>query len=110
MMMGNASTFTNEIELDRSLICSKRERKKPTSVIKFTKTKDTWFTVWDGRIIAPYNKEEVNVIPMTRYLDAFYNDELKNQVFQMFDARAYKFTTLACFKRFQKHLRLIKKK
>lgn len=110
LMMGNASTFTNEIELDRSLICSKRERKRPTSVIKFTKNKDTWFTVWDGKIIAPYNKEEVQEVPMTRYLDAFYSDELKNQVFQMFDARAYKFTTLACFKRFQKQLRLLKKK
>ena len=110
LMMGNASTFTNEIELDRSLICSKRERKRPTSVIKFTKNKDTWFTVWDSKIIAPYNKEEVQEVPMTRYLDAFYSDELKNQVFQMFDARAYKFTTLACFKRFQKQLRLLKKK
>ena len=47
---------------------------------------------------------------MTRYLDSFYNDDLKNQVFEMFDSRAYKFTTLACFKRFQKQLKLIKKK
>ena len=37
-------------------------------------------------------------------------DELKNQVFEMFDARAYKFTTLACYKRFQKQLKLLKKK
>ena len=111
MMMGNASTFTNEIEMDRSLICSKRERNRPTSIIKFTKSASEWFTVWDGKIIAPYNNEQVKLdIPMTRYLDSFYNDDLKNQVFEMFDSRAYKFTTLACFKRFQKQLKLIKKK
>lgn len=45
MMMGQASTFTNEIELDRSLICSKRERQRPTAIIKFTKSKADWFTV-----------------------------------------------------------------
>lgn len=111
MMMGQASTFTNEIELDRSLICSKRERQRPTAIIKFTKSKADWFTVWNGNIIAPYNKEAVSLeIPMTRYLDAYYNDDLKNQTQEMFDARYYKFTTLACFKRFQKQLKLIKKK
>lgn len=111
MMMGNASTFTNEIEMDRSLICSKRERTKPTGIIKFTKSAAEWFTVWDGKIIAPYNNEQIKLeIPMTRYLDSFYNDELKNQVFERFDARSYKFTTLACFKRFQKQLKLLKKK
>lgn len=110
LMMGHASTFTNEIELDRSLICSKRERRRPTSVIKFTKTPAEWFTVWDGNIIAPYNNEQVPDIPMTRYLDAIYNDDLKNAVFQQFDSRCFKFTTLACFKRFQKQLGLIKKK
>lgn len=47
---------------------------------------------------------------MTRYLDAFYNDEQKKQVQEMFDARVFKFTTLATFKRFQKQLRLLQKK
>ena len=111
LMMGHASTFTNEIELDKSLICSKRERTRPTAIIKFTKSPAEWYTVWNGKIIAPYNKEEIDhTIPMTRYLDDFYRDELKNQVFEMFDARAYKFTTLACYKRFQKQLKLLKKK
>lgn len=110
LMMPNASTFTNEIELDRSLICSKRDRKRPSYIIKFTKMPCDWFTVWDGKIISPYNKENVGDIPMTRYLDSLYKDELKNKVFEMFDARAYKFTTLACYKRFQKQLRLLKKK
>lgn len=31
-----------------------------------------------------------------------------NMVVEMFDARAFKFTTLATFKRFQKQMRLIK--
>lgn len=111
LMMGQASTFTNEIELDRSLICSKRERQKPTAIIKFTKQKSDWFTIWNGDIISQWNKEDCKLeIPMTRYLDAFYNDDAKKQVQEMFDARVFKFTTLATFKRFQKQLRLLQRK
>lgn len=108
MMMGNASTFTNEIEIDRSLICSRRERHTPLYIIKFRKDKDTWFTVWNNGIISPWNKEEKPVIAMRRYLDETYLQDTVNGVIERFDARAYKFTTLACFKRFQKQMRLLK--
>lgn len=108
MMMGNASTFTNEIEIDRSLICSKRERHTPLYIIKFRKDKDTWFTVWNNGIISPWNKEQKPVIAMRRYLDETYLQDAVNDIIERFDARAYKFTTLACFKRFQKQMRLLK--
>ena len=108
MMMGQASTFTNEIEIDRSLLVNKRKRTTPMYVIKFNKFKDTWFTVWNDNIISDYNGEQKTIIPMRRYLDEVYNRENANSVVEQFDARAYKFTTLACFKKFQKQMRLLK--
>ena len=108
MMMGQASTFTNEIEIDRSLLVNKRKRTTPMYIIKFNKFKDTWFTVWNDNIISDYNGEQKTIIPMRRYLDEVYNRENANNIVEQFDARAYKFTTLATFKKFQKQLRLLK--
>ena len=45
---------------------------------------------------------------MRRYLDEQYNSELVNSIFDRFDVRAFKFTTLATFKKFQKQMKLLK--
>lgn len=108
LMMGQASTFTNEIDIDRSLIVNKRKRIQPQYIIKFNKSKDSWFTVWNNYIVSDYNKEEVRAIAMRRYLDEQYVQESANAMIEMFDARAFKFTTLATFKKFQKQMRLLK--
>lgn len=108
LMMGNASTFTNEIEMDRSLICSKRERIKPINIIKFNKDKDTWFTLWNDGIIHQYNGENKPAIAMRRYLDELYDVNLSDSIIERFDARYFRYTTLATFKRFQKQMRLLK--
>lgn len=108
MMMGNASTFTNEIEIDRSLLVNKRKRTSPQAVIKFTKSYDSWFTLWNDGIISDYNGEKKGVIAMRRYLDEQYNPELVRSIFERFDVRAFKFTTLATFKKFQKQMKLLK--
>lgn len=109
-LMGDASTFTNEIDLDKSLLVSKRERKNPQYIVKFGKTKSTWFTVWNNYIVSDYNKEQVRSIPMSRYLDDFFNQDNANMIQEIFDTRCFRFTTLATFKRFQKQLKLIKKR
>lgn len=108
LLAGNASTFTNEISVDRSLLVSKRKRVRPEIVIKFTRTKDTWFTLWNDNIIHPYNNEQVQAIAMRRYLDEIYDSTLSASVIERFDARAFKFTTLATYKQFQKQMRLLK--
>ena len=108
LMMGGASTFTNEIQIDRSLLVSKRQRYSPQYIVKFGKTKDTWFTVWNNNIISDYNNESKQVISMRRYLDEIYDREAANAVIDQFDVRAFKFTTLATFKKFQKQIKLIK--
>lgn len=108
-LMGDASTFTNEIEIDRSLLVNKRKRHTPYQIIKFNKSRDTWFTLWNNNIITDYNNEQVPTkIAMRRYLDEIYNQDAANIVIEMFDARAFKFTTLATFKKFQKQMRLLK--
>lgn len=108
LLMGNASTFTNEIDIDRSLLVNKRQRIQPQYIIKFNKSKDTWFTVWNNCIVSDYNNEQVRTVAMRRYLDEQYVQENANAMIEMFDARAFKFTTLATFKKFQKQMRLIK--
>lgn len=108
ILLPNASTFTNEMDLDRSLLINKRQAISPTAVIKFRKTKDTWFAVYNGNIIKQYSGEQKPVIAMRRYLDEMYNDTLCKSVIEMFDARAYKFVNLATFKMFQKQMRLLK--
>ena len=108
LMMGGASTFTNEIQIDRSLLVSKRQRYSPQYIVTFGKTKDTWFTVWNNNIISDYNNESKQVISMRRYLDEIYDREAANAVIDQFDVRAFKFTTLATFKKFQKQIKLIK--
>lgn len=107
-LLPGASTFTNEIEIDRSLLVNKRKKQRPLTIIKFSKSKDTWFTVWNDNIVATYNGEEVPIIPMRRYIDARYADRLVQVVYDNFDARAYKFTNLSTFKLFEKQLRLLK--
>lgn len=109
ILMGQASTFTNEIEIDRSLIVNKRLKQRPVEIIKFSKDKSDWFTVWNDLIISEYNKEDVPGLAMRKYLDTFFVQEKANTIFEIFNARAFRFTSLSTFKRFQKQLKLLKK-
>ena len=108
MLIGDSSTLTNEVMLDRRLLVNKRLKQSPNYIIKFNKQKSTWFTVWNNNIISDYNNENKQVIAMRRYLDEVYDRDLANSVVEQFDVRAYRFTTLATFKKFQKQLKLIK--
>ena len=45
ILAGNSSTFTNEVEIDSSLIARHKRFIKPTAIIKFHKEKESWFTV-----------------------------------------------------------------
>lgn len=103
------STFTNEVEYDRSLISSARLL-KPQLIIKFKDDKASWFTLWDGGVIAQYNKETVkSTIPMRRYLTGeYYNKERADNVVQLFDSRSFKFKNFYTQELFRKELRLLK--
>lgn len=107
ILMPNASTFTNKIETDNSLVYKGR-CKNPISIIKFSKDTSEWFTLWENGVIAPYNKENKKAIAMRPYLDEIFEPKLMSTVIQQFDYRSYKFKDLITFKRFQKNIALLK--
>lgn len=107
ILMPNASTFTNKIETDKTLI-TKQRLVNPTYVVKFTKDKSSWFTIWDGNIVKKYNGEKKPVIAMRPYLDEVYNQEIVKNMITLFDTRSMLFTNLISFKEYQKHIELLK--
>lgn len=107
---GEASTFTNEVEIDRSLIVNPRKAQKIQSIIKFTKSKKDWFSLYEGGIIKGYSGESCkNTIAMRQYMDDVFDLRRVEMIVDLFNARGFLFTNVATFKRFQKQLRLLKK-
>lgn len=106
IISGQSSTFTNKIDVDRTLICKNR-LKKPSYVIAFTNTEK--FTVWDGNIVSQYNNEPIKpVIAMRPYLDYLFEVKARDMVINMFDTRSYRFRNLVTQKIFKKNLALLK--
>lgn len=105
ILMPTASTFTNKIDVDTTLV-TKERLIKPVCVIKFSK--DIRFTVWNRNIIARWNGELAPVIPMRPYLDELYNLDKVNSVISIYDARSYLFHNLITQKQFTKELELLK--
>lgn len=105
ILMPSASTFTNQIDVDTTLV-TKERLIKPVCVIKFNK--ETRFTVWNRNIIAKWNGELAPVIPMRPYLDELYSLDKVNAVISIYDARAYLFHNLITQKQFTKELELLK--
>ena len=107
-----ASTFTNKIDFDRTLL-SKKRLVKPSYIIKFGRNKDTWFTVWDGKVVAPYNnecKKDGSVVPMVAYLDHVFSTDARDAVLATFHCRGFLFRNLITQKKFSKQLALLKPK
>ena len=107
ILMGNASTFTNKIDTDTSLITKKRLI-KPSHIVKFTSKQESWFTIWDGHTISKYNGEKVPSIAMRPYIDELYNATIRDTVIHQFDTRSFLYKDLITFKIFQNHLELLK--
>lgn len=105
IIMPEASTFTNEIKIDNSLVWKGRLT-KPTFVIAFSK--DVKFTVWDGRVICPYNKEKVHVISMRPYLDEVFDPRARDTIIMTYNGRGFYYRNLISCKRFKKELSLLR--
>lgn len=104
----NDSNVTNRQDVDRSLV-DKRKRKKRTAVIKFTKSKDSWFTLWDGRIVSSWNNDYIKpVIAMRKFLDEVFVVESRDSIISMFDSRTLRFHDLITNKKFKKELQILK--
>lgn len=103
------SNYTNELKKDIALICKDR-LKNPKYIIKFGKTNDKQFLVWEGNVITKYKGQPIkNVVAMRPYLDTNYTPDRKSMVLEMFDVRAYKFDTLITLSYFQGELQILRK-
>ena len=107
LLSPESSTFTNKIEVDKSLVYKGRLR-KPTAVIKFSKYE--MYTLWDSRVIKSYNNEKCQIIAMRAYLDVLFNTELRDNVISQFHARGFYFRDLMTQKKFKKAIELLKPK
>ena len=108
ILMPKASTFTNKIDTDNTLI-TKQRLKEPSYIIKFRKDPSTWFTVWDYNIIRKYNGEKIkNIFAMRPYLDEQFTAEYQKNIIALFDTRSFMFSNLITFKQFQKQVSLLK--
>lgn len=110
ILMPTASTFTNEIKTDESLIY-KGQLIKPETIIKFSKVDKENFVIWNDNVIKKWNGERCkSIIAMRPYLDEVFNTKARDSVFLMFDSRGYKYRDLITFKQFQKNLALLRPK
>ena len=107
ILLPNASMYSNKQQIDYSLIFKGRLN-HPTTVIKFDKDEDSWFTIWDGNVICKYNREKKPVIAMKPYLDEVFIPDQQKNIVAMFDTRCFQFRNLITFKLFQKQLTLLK--
>ena len=107
ILAGSESTFTNKIEVDKTLIYKGRLR-KPSYIVVFGKEREKKFTVWDTFIVTKFNGEHANQVPMRPYLDLVFTTEQRDLVFKQFDARLYRFRDLITQKQFKRQLELLK--
>ena len=106
ILSGSSSTFTNKIDVDRTLV-SKKRLKSPQYIVAFTNEKK--FTVWDNNVVCQYNNEKVpRTIAMRPYLDFLFETKARDTVMQLFDTRSYRFRNLVTQKIFKKELALLK--
>ena len=107
ILMPTASTFTNKIDTDTTLI-NKSQLIAPNYVIKFTKDKSHWYTVWNSNIVTKYNGEKKPVIAMRPYLDEVFNVDVQKNMIILFDTRSLQFRNLITFKQFQSDMEELK--
>lgn len=103
LLMPKASTFTNKIEIDKTLVAASQRLVRPSAVIRFYKGEE--FTVWDGNVIAKYNGEKVpssQWTAMRPYQDLAFMTDKRDAVVNMFDTRTFLYKHLITMKEFQK--------
>lgn len=109
ILLPQASTFTNQIHADISMINANGKLNRPTEIIKFSKDRCDWFTVWDGTTINKYNGEKVQKDCWMRpYQDGMFIMKEREDVILRFMLKTYMFRNLLVQKQFKKQIELIK--
>lgn len=100
--------FTNKVVRDLELLYKGRLT-RPIMVVKFSKDQGDWFTIWEGNIICPYNGEKKPSIAMKRYINDQFLPELRDNIIEQEDVRAYKYKDILTQSLWRKNMELIKK-
>lgn len=104
------SNYTNELSKDKKLLYKGRTT-RPTAIIKFSKQRKEWYTIWDGKVIRRYKGENLPLdsdFVMRPYIDGYFSKERKQAIIEMFDARALLFDSLITQAYFQDSLKKIR--
>ncbi len=104
----NTGNFTNKIERDLSLLYKGRLG-RPINVIKFSKSSDDWFTLYENNVVGLYKNEKSPAIAMKRYIDETFLPELRDSIIEQNDVRAFQFRDILTQTLFYKALETIKK-
>lgn len=94
----NDPNYTNIIARDLELIKPKKVRiHKITYVIKFSKNKSDWFSVYDNKYIRKYKGESFKSskgIAMVRHLNEEFFPEMVKEIFELYDKRGFMYTDI----------------
>ena len=104
----------HEVERDLSMVKKKSTRiYRLTNIIKFSKFKNDWFCLYDGKYIKKWNKEKFKkekVIAMYRNQDDLFNPELAKNILEMNDYRSFMFCDIMSMAAFQAAMKAYKNK
>ena len=100
--------FTNKVVRDIESL-HKGRLQKPSYIIKFTKDQGDWFTVWDGKVICPFNNEKIPSVAMKRYINDTFIPELRDNVIEQEDVRHFQYKDILTQSLFRKNLEIIRR-
>lgn len=110
----NDANYSNKISMDMSMIKPRKTRiYRVTNLIKFSKDPNDWYCVYDSKYIRKYRGETVKSdkhISMKRHLDNFFNEELVRNVFEIYDAQAFKYCDVISLATFRARMKELKAK
>lgn len=100
--------FTNKVARDLELLYKGRLT-RPIMVVKFSKDQGDWFTIWEGNVVCPYNKEKKPSVAMKRYINDTFIPEARDNIIEQEDVRAFKYKDILTQSLWRKNMELIKK-
>lgn len=100
--------FTNKVARDIKLLYKGRLG-KPQMIVKYSKYQSDWFCIYEGNVVCPYNGENKTSVAMKRYIDDTFLPELRDNIIEQEDVRAFKYKDIYTQTLWRKNMELIKK-
>lgn len=108
------SNYTNIAKLDMESLKDKHTRiNKVSMLLKFSKDKEHWYCLYDGRYIRKYRGETIaksKQYGMVRHVDETYTDEIKENIFLIYEQRGFEYCDLLSMAAFKEDMKRLKTK